>query len=293
MTETKSERRAAMQFARGAYWYFLFWGVCSALGTTFSTLIDAILVGNLVGSDGLAVTSIATPVFLFYALLGMTLGVGANVKIGRALGSDYVEEANRIFHEVLLTGVLVGALCLAVVLPLRERMLDLLGAEDALRPLARQYLTVVFRLGPGLCAVPHPGQYGPHRQRPQAGRGLLGCGGGVQPVAGYPVHAGVQVGHRRRVLGSVHRGNAGPGGAAVPFCPQERIPAVAAAPARLGGPESLCGQRVWSGLGIYLSGRGDVHLQHAAAGQRPGQRRHLCGHLRGHLYHEYHPRRHL
>ena len=53
MTETKSERRAAMQFARGAYWYFLFWGVCSALGTTFSTLIDAILVGNLVGSDGL------------------------------------------------------------------------------------------------------------------------------------------------------------------------------------------------------------------------------------------------
>ena len=148
MTETKSERRAAMQFARGAYWYFLFWGVCSALGTTFSTLIDAILVGNLVGSDGLAVTSIATPVFLFYALLGMTLGVGANVKIGRALGSDHVEEANRIFHEVLLTGVLVGALCLAVVLPLRERMLDLLGAEDALRPLARQYLTVVFGSAP-------------------------------------------------------------------------------------------------------------------------------------------------
>ena len=132
MPEVKTERRAAMQFAKSAYWYFLFWGICSALGTTLSTLIDAILVGNIVGSDGLAVTSIATPVFLVYALLGMTLGVGANVYIGRSLGASDVENANLTFHRVLLVGLAVGLVCLAIVLPFRERMLDL------------RYCTVVF-----------------------------------------------------------------------------------------------------------------------------------------------------
>lgn len=148
MPEVKTERRAAMQFAKSAYWYFLFWGICSALGTTLSTLIDAILVGNIVGSDGLAVTSIATPVFLVYALLGMTLGVGANVYIGRSLGASDVENANLTFHRVLLVGLAVGLVCLAIVLPFRERMLDFLGAEGDLRPLARQYLTVVFGSAP-------------------------------------------------------------------------------------------------------------------------------------------------
>ncbi len=148
MSKTVSAAPADQQFARSAYRYFLLWGVLSALGTTFSTLIDAILVGNLVGSSGLAVTSLATPVFLTYALLGMTVGVGASVRIGQALGSSDVREANRAFHSLLLTGLALGAACLALVLALRGPLLTFLGAEGDLRPLAEQYLTVVFLSAP-------------------------------------------------------------------------------------------------------------------------------------------------
>ena len=56
------------------YRTFLFWGVCSSLGVTVSTLVDATLVGNFIGSTGLAVANIATPVFLLYLLMGITLG---------------------------------------------------------------------------------------------------------------------------------------------------------------------------------------------------------------------------
>ena len=132
MSKTVSAAPADQQFARSAYRYFLLWGVLSALGTTFSTLIDAILVGNLVGSSGLAVTSLATPVFLTYALLGMTVGVGASVRIGRALGSSDVRDANRAFHSLLLTGLALGAACLALVLALRGPLLTFLGAEGDL-----------------------------------------------------------------------------------------------------------------------------------------------------------------
>ena len=57
-------------YAKSAYRTFLFWGVCSSLGVTVSTLVDATLVGNFIGSTGLAVANIATPVFLLYLLMG-------------------------------------------------------------------------------------------------------------------------------------------------------------------------------------------------------------------------------
>lgn len=72
-------------YAKSAYRTFLFWGVCSSLGVTVSTLVDATLVGNFIGSTGLAVANIATPVFLLYLLMGITIGGGAGVLIGKNL----------------------------------------------------------------------------------------------------------------------------------------------------------------------------------------------------------------
>ena len=76
------------KFAGSAYRYFLIWGICASLAITVCTIVDATLVGNLVGSEGLAVANISTPVFLLYALFGITIGVGANVHIGRLLGAS-------------------------------------------------------------------------------------------------------------------------------------------------------------------------------------------------------------
>ena len=56
------------RFASSAYRCFFIWGVCVSLATTVCTIIDALLVGNLVGSNGLAVANISTPVFLIDAL---------------------------------------------------------------------------------------------------------------------------------------------------------------------------------------------------------------------------------
>ena len=63
----------------------LFWEYVLLLGLPYP-LVDATLVGNFIGSTGLAVANIATPVFLLYLLMGITLGGGAGVLIGKKLG---------------------------------------------------------------------------------------------------------------------------------------------------------------------------------------------------------------
>lgn len=84
------------KYAKSAYRNFFFWSTCSSLGVTVSTLIDATLVGNFIGSKGLAVANIATPIFLLYSLLGITLGSGAGILIGKRLGAEDEERANRL-----------------------------------------------------------------------------------------------------------------------------------------------------------------------------------------------------
>ena len=134
-------------FASSAYRHFLIWGISSSLALTVCTIVDATLVGNLVGPIGLAVANISTPVFLIYALLGITIGVGANVHIGRSLGASDIDGANRTFHSALGLGGAVGIAALSPLL-FKDAYFSFLGVTEELYPLLDKYLTVVMWSAP-------------------------------------------------------------------------------------------------------------------------------------------------
>lgn len=136
------------KFSRNAYYNFLIWGVLSSLGVTVSTFIDAVLVGNFVGNEGLAAVNLSTPIFLFYALLGVTIGFGANVMIGNRLGASRVKDANIIFQTQLALGLAASALCLVAGVAFRNQLITMLGADSSLFEPAQNYLTMVFFCAP-------------------------------------------------------------------------------------------------------------------------------------------------
>ncbi len=135
------------RFQYRAYRYFLLWGILSSLALTLCTLCDATLVGNIIGSDGLAVSNMATPVYLMYALFGITIGVGSNVKIMRLLGSSDREGADSVFHFELTLGLLVSLISLSPLF-FKEAYFSFLGVTEELYDLASEYLTVVMWSAP-------------------------------------------------------------------------------------------------------------------------------------------------
>ena len=147
MKKHLSRKAAGADFAVGSFGHFLIWGICSSLSVTVCTIVDALLVGNLTGSSGLAVANISTPVFLFYALIGMTVGIGANVGIARLLGTADIKAANRTFSAVLGLGLILSA---AALLPLlfKDAFFTFLGVTKELYPKADSYLTVVMYSAP-------------------------------------------------------------------------------------------------------------------------------------------------
>ncbi len=109
--------------------------------------MDATLVGNLVGDTGLAVSNIATPVYLIYALFGITIGVGSNVLISRFLGAEDKEGANKVFHSALTFGLIVSFISLCPLF-FEKSYFSFLGVTDELYPLAKEYLGVVMWSAP-------------------------------------------------------------------------------------------------------------------------------------------------
>lgn len=136
-----------IDFAGSAYSSFLIWGICSSLSTTICTIVDSLLVGNLAGSDGLAVVNVATPVYLLYALCGVTVGIGANVRIGRLLGEAKEDEANRVFSAQLTIGLAIALACLSPLL-FRDAYYSFIGVTAQLYGLADEYLRIVLWAAP-------------------------------------------------------------------------------------------------------------------------------------------------
>lgn len=147
--EFLSCKAVGTDFAVGSFRHFLKWGICSSLAVTVCTIVDALLVGNIIGSNGLAVANISTPVFLFYALIGMTVGIGANVRIAGLLGTADSKAANRAFASLLGLGLILSA---AALLPLffKDTFFSFLGVKEELYSQANRYLTVVMYSAPVL-----------------------------------------------------------------------------------------------------------------------------------------------
>ena len=118
--------------------------VVGMLAQALYNVVDRVFVGQAVGSEGIAGTTIAFPAMLVLMAFGMLVGVGATAVVSIRLGEKRHEEAERVLGNaaVLLFGVsaTLGILGLTFLSPL----LTVLGASEQIAPYARDYLQIVL-----------------------------------------------------------------------------------------------------------------------------------------------------
>ena len=81
--------------------------VPASVGILFATvniLIDAIFVGQWIGSLAIAALSVVMPLSFFIASLGLAIGSGGGSVLSRALGAGNREKAlNTFAHQIMMT----------------------------------------------------------------------------------------------------------------------------------------------------------------------------------------------
>lgn len=96
------------RFLKKTFGRYLIPTMVGTLGGTINVLVDGIIVGQKIGSDGLAAVSICMPVYLLLCTVGSLLVSGGCVCSSREIGSGDMKKAVRIFNSVTLYAAAVS-----------------------------------------------------------------------------------------------------------------------------------------------------------------------------------------
>ena len=125
---------------------YLIPSILTIFAMQFASLLDGILVGNLIGSDGLSASSMAVPIIYIVQMPGLALGVGGSIVVASLLGKRDVTKANKAFSACFIYGIGISII-IAALSPLISRPISNLFAED-LREDIYQYIFIYLLTDP-------------------------------------------------------------------------------------------------------------------------------------------------
>ena len=126
------------------YWQFLWSSILIALSACLGTVVDAIIVGNLIGEDGVSAINLTNPVLQVMFTLNMLLATGAGMLVGIELGKKNHQGVAYYFTLAMAACLLVGVLFTVGGITIPDVITAWLCTHEELRPLTQDYLRVMM-----------------------------------------------------------------------------------------------------------------------------------------------------
>jgi len=130
------------------FFHYAIPSVIGMLAVTSAGVIDGIFVGNFIGATALAAINISMPVFALFAAVVFMLNVGGSVMCGRFLGEGDQAAASSIFSKTLYASFVLALFISGGILLFLDEVVSLLGANEDLRPLVIDYMTIIVLAAP-------------------------------------------------------------------------------------------------------------------------------------------------
>jgi Na+-driven multidrug efflux pump len=100
------------------------------------------------GASALAAVNIAMPAFYLFAAVVFMLAVGGSVMCGKFLGENNIEAASSIFSKTLYAAFAVSGFLVAVSLFFLDGIVAMLGANQDLHGMVRDYMQIILWAAP-------------------------------------------------------------------------------------------------------------------------------------------------
>ena len=127
------------------FYRFLWAYILVALSGCLGTVVDGIIVGNLISEDGVSAINLSTPITQFIFTMHLLINAGAGMLVAYALGQKKIDDARRYFTRALSLTVGLGLL-LSIVggLIFPNQTASMLCNNEQILPLARDYMQVLL-----------------------------------------------------------------------------------------------------------------------------------------------------
>ena len=123
----------------------------SSLGWALSDMADAVVVGQRLGTVGLAAIGLILPVYMINCMVAHGLGIGGSVRYSRLLGEGRSEDAAESFHSILFLALILSILTAVLGSIFMMPLLALLGTrpkDGALYIATKNYLQILVAATP-------------------------------------------------------------------------------------------------------------------------------------------------
>lgn len=137
---------------------YLLASILTVAATQVANIVDAALVGNIIGPEGLAAVVISKPVLqAIYAIT--TLYVASSTMLtGMAIGNGNREKANTLFSLSMTISSVLGIILVAAGLLMLSPLSSVLCQSETLRPMANDFMRVTI-----ISAIPQLMMYTLHQ----------------------------------------------------------------------------------------------------------------------------------
>jgi putative MATE family efflux protein len=128
------------------YFKYLSAAFGSAMISSVYSIVDVAMVGQYQGPSGTAALAVVAPVWNLIYSLGLLMGIGGSVIFSTCRGGasssagEGGADENQYFTAAVVGSVVLSVLSWAGVLFLEDSVLTFFGADDALLPLAKDYM---------------------------------------------------------------------------------------------------------------------------------------------------------
>jgi putative MATE family efflux protein len=119
--------------------------ILSSVAQLLSTLVDAIVVSNLIGPDAISAVNVSVPVLSMVGCFAILPGIGGSIVAAKAMGLRNQDEANRVF-SISLKATLIFGLFVSIagylLAPFLVGLICPIGSR--IYPLAATYLQIIL-----------------------------------------------------------------------------------------------------------------------------------------------------
>ena len=124
---------------------YLWSSILIALSGCLGNVVDGIIVGNLIGEDGVSAINLSKPVVQLMYTISMLLSTGAGMLVGYALGKKEKMHAKYIYTQSIFGSLVAGVLfTLFAGILFPEQAARLLCNNEHIFPMAYDYLRVMM-----------------------------------------------------------------------------------------------------------------------------------------------------
>ena len=106
-------------------------------------ILSAIFLGWGVGELGLAVSTVANPMMMFFMALGMLVGTGGNALCAIKLGEGRKDEAERVLGNTVTIGIIVYLITLVIIFVAIDPILAISGATEETWEWSKTFLQIL------------------------------------------------------------------------------------------------------------------------------------------------------